>query len=52
MARQWGEEIPIGVIYRNDRPPFDDYFPVLTQGPLFEQAVNQDVLKKIMGAYR
>ncbi len=52
VARQWGEEIPIGVIYQNDRPPFDDYFPVLTQGPLFEQAVNQDVLKKIMGAYR
>ena len=35
-ALKWGEEIPVGVIYRSDRPAFEKRLPVLDQGPLAE----------------
>ena len=33
-ALEWGERIPLGVIYQNERPTFEDHFPVLKQGPV------------------
>jgi 2-oxoglutarate ferredoxin oxidoreductase subunit beta len=35
---EWGERIPIGVIYRNNRPTFEEQVPVLAAGPLVRQA--------------
>ena len=37
LALQWGEEIPIGVIYRSNRPGFESRLPVLEAGTLVEQ---------------
>ena len=37
IAFQWGDEIPIGVIYRSDREGFESKMPVLENGPLTEQ---------------
>jgi 2-oxoglutarate ferredoxin oxidoreductase subunit beta len=50
-SRQWGDEIPIGVIYRNDRPPFEESFAILEQGPLVGRNVNRDRLEEIMATY-
>jgi len=50
-ADQWGEQIPLGVIYRNDRPPFEEHFPVLNQGPLVGRDVDRMILKEIMEGY-
>ena len=50
-ANQWGEEIPIGVIYRNDRPPFEDSFPVLEKGSLIGAEVDGSKLRDIMKTY-
>lgn len=50
-AEQWGDEIPIGIIYRNDRVPFEKHFNVLSKGPLIGQGVDLSKLKKIMEAY-
>jgi 2-oxoglutarate ferredoxin oxidoreductase subunit beta len=52
VARQWGDEIPIGIIYRNERPSFDEQFPVLDQGPLVGRDVDQETLKAIVEGYR
>lgn len=38
MAMQWGEMIPTGVIYKNNRPLFEERLPVLDT-PLIRQAV-------------
>jgi len=38
-SQEWGERIPIGVLYRQERPTFEDEFPVLGQGPLVKQAI-------------
>ncbi|MGD9498834.1 MAG: 2-oxoacid:ferredoxin oxidoreductase subunit beta [Armatimonadota bacterium] len=34
LAMTWGDEIPIGLIYRNDRPSFESRQPVLEKGTL------------------
>ena len=52
VASEWGDKIPIGIIYRNDRMPFEEHFPVLGQGPLVGRDVEWAMLKKIMEGYR
>jgi 2-oxoglutarate/2-oxoacid ferredoxin oxidoreductase subunit beta len=51
LAEQWGDEIPIGVLYRNDRPPFGDHFSALKKGPLIGQELEHSRLAKIMETY-
>jgi 2-oxoglutarate ferredoxin oxidoreductase subunit beta len=36
-ALEWGDRIPIGVIYRNDRLTFEDRIPMLADKPLVRQ---------------
>jgi 2-oxoglutarate ferredoxin oxidoreductase subunit beta len=36
-ALEWGERIPIGVIYRNLRPTFEERLPVIAETPLVKQ---------------
>lgn len=50
-ASEWGERIPVGVIYRNERPTFEDHFPVLGQGPLIGGGVDRERLQKVMESY-
>jgi 2-oxoglutarate/2-oxoacid ferredoxin oxidoreductase subunit beta len=51
VALEWGERIPLGVIYKNDRPTFEDHFAVLKQGPLLGREVDTARLAKIMEGY-
>jgi 2-oxoglutarate ferredoxin oxidoreductase subunit beta len=51
MSCQWGDRIPIGIIYQNDRLPFEDHFPVLAQGPLLGRSMDRKKLKKVMEGY-
>lgn len=37
---EWGDRIPLGVIYRNNRPTFEERVPMLTAGPLVHQDFN------------
>jgi 2-oxoglutarate ferredoxin oxidoreductase subunit beta len=36
-AQEWGDRIPIGVIYRVSRPTFEEQIPALSKGPLVSQ---------------
>ena len=47
----WGDEIPVGVIYRNERPSFEESFPLLKEGPLVGRNVNRSQLAEIMNSY-
>ncbi len=51
-AYEWGERIPIGVIYRNDRPAFEEHFAVLSDGPLVGRKVDRAALAAVMGRFR
>lgn len=42
-SEEWGEQIPIGVFYREDRPVYEKNFPALEKGPLVEKPVRQDM---------
>jgi 2-oxoglutarate/2-oxoacid ferredoxin oxidoreductase subunit beta len=37
-ALEWGDRIPLGVLYRNHRPPLEKRLPVLSDGPLVKQS--------------
>ncbi len=50
-AQEWGERIPLGVIYKNDRRPFEDHFPVLAMGPPAGAPVDAAALKAVMRSY-
>jgi 2-oxoglutarate ferredoxin oxidoreductase subunit beta len=50
-AMEWGERIPLGVIYRNTRPPFEDHFPILKTGPLVGGNVDQDKFQQIVQGF-
>jgi len=47
-AVQWGAQIPVGVIYRNQRPTFEEHFEVLRQGPLVGRNMETAQLKNFM----
>jgi 2-oxoglutarate ferredoxin oxidoreductase subunit beta len=42
-AKEWGERIPIGVIYRRPRPSLEEMQPVLKAGPLVRQQLQRPV---------
>lgn len=37
-ALEWGDRIPLGIIYRNQRPVFEERIPVIRDTPLVKQA--------------
>jgi 2-oxoglutarate/2-oxoacid ferredoxin oxidoreductase subunit beta len=51
MSLQWGEQIPIGLIYRNERMPFEDHIPALQGGPLVKQAKDPQSLRNFMMSF-
>lgn len=48
LAKLWGEEIPIGLFYRQIRPTFNGSLPQLTQEPLATQDITHIDISKIM----
>jgi len=52
VASEWGGKIPVGIIYRNNRPPFEKHFSVLSEGPLVGRDVDRQTVNKIMEKYR
>jgi 2-oxoglutarate ferredoxin oxidoreductase subunit beta len=50
-AMEFGERIPIGVIYENDRPPFGGRLPEAARGPLALREPDLGVLAGIVESY-
>jgi 2-oxoglutarate/2-oxoacid ferredoxin oxidoreductase subunit beta len=51
-AEEWGDTIPLGVIYRNNRLSFEEHFPAPQRGPLTGREVDREKLTEIMDGYR
>jgi len=47
-AQEWGKRIPIGIIYKKEKPSFTDQIPSLNEGPLVERAYESNRLKSVM----
>jgi 2-oxoglutarate ferredoxin oxidoreductase subunit beta len=47
-ALEWGERIPIGIIYRNNRPILEERIPVIKESPLVRQSFDISKLGYIL----
>ncbi len=52
VAQEFGDEIPIGVIYREEKPTFRDRMPYLEDKALVERDVQVDDLKYLIDEFK
>jgi 2-oxoglutarate ferredoxin oxidoreductase subunit beta len=50
-AIEWGDKIPIGVIYRHEREVFEDYVGVNQQPPLVKQPLDPMKIEKLLDSF-
>ena len=50
LARQWGDKIPIGIIYKEEKAAFTDHIEVFNQGPLISQKYDHKRLQDLLSA--
>ena len=50
-ALEWGDRIPIGLIYRKPRPVFEDGFAALKTGPLVKQKLEPQDAEKLLSEF-
>ena len=51
-AHEWGDKIPIGVIYREARPTYEDHNPRIVQKPLVDQQHDPRDFEKILDEFK
>ncbi len=51
-ASEWGDGIPLGILYKNKRPAYEDHFPFVRRGPAATRALNVPRLVKVLDSYR
>lgn len=47
-AGEWGDKIPIGIIYREDRHSYEDSLPALSKGALTDQPIEPRRVEKLL----
>jgi 2-oxoglutarate ferredoxin oxidoreductase subunit beta len=47
-ALEWGDRIPTGIIYRNNRPILEERIPVVSHRPLVKQSFDPSKLEKTL----
>jgi 2-oxoglutarate ferredoxin oxidoreductase subunit beta len=50
-AQEWGEHIPIGVFYREDRPTYESAFPALGKTTLVSQQIEPLKTEKLLAEF-
>jgi 2-oxoglutarate/2-oxoacid ferredoxin oxidoreductase subunit beta len=50
-AQEWGERIPIGVIYRKELPTFEEQLPALKNGALVKQKIEPSQVEKLLDEF-
>ena len=51
VAQAFGDEIPIGVLYREERPSKNSVLPQCADGPLYRRPVDMEAVRRRMLAY-
>jgi 2-oxoglutarate ferredoxin oxidoreductase subunit beta len=52
LAEEWDEGIPLGILYKQERPVYEERFEASKKGPLALQRVNKEKLQSIIDSYR
>jgi 2-oxoglutarate ferredoxin oxidoreductase subunit beta len=50
-ALEWGDEIPIGVIYEEDLPVYEDRMPALSKGPLVRHEIDPTKIETLLAEF-
>ena len=50
-AQEWGDKIPIGIIYKVEQPTFEEQIPALSAGPLLKQMIDPTKVDKLLGEF-
>ena len=50
-ALVWGERIPIGIIYDENLPVYEDQLPALSDGPLVKQKIDPRRVEKLLAEF-
>jgi 2-oxoglutarate ferredoxin oxidoreductase subunit beta len=50
-AQEWGERIPIGILYRSARPTREEQEPAIKDAPLVKQSLETTSLRKLLEAF-
>jgi 2-oxoglutarate ferredoxin oxidoreductase subunit beta len=51
LARQWGDKIPVGILYRKESPSFTDRIDGLKEGPLVSRTYDPARLQKLLAEF-
>ena len=51
-AQEWGDKIPIGIIYRIQRPTLEEQIPAIADQPLVAQQTNPKVFAELLENFR
>lgn len=51
-AQEWGDKIPIGIIYRIQRPTLEEQIPAIADQPLVAQHTNPKVFAELLENFR
>jgi len=50
-ALEWGDRIPIGIIYRADLPVYEDQLPALSDRPLVKQRIDPRRVERLLAEF-
>jgi 2-oxoglutarate ferredoxin oxidoreductase subunit beta len=50
-SMEWGEKIPLGVFYVNEKPSFEDYLDVLKSGPLYKKLPATEKVNELIDGF-
>jgi 2-oxoglutarate ferredoxin oxidoreductase subunit beta len=50
-AQEWGEKIPIGVFYREEKPTYESEFPWLEKGTLVSSPIEPIKAEKLLAEF-
>lgn len=51
-ALEWGDKIPLGVFYRNQRPTLEEQIPALADQALVEQKIHPTVFAELLESFK
>ncbi|MFB0505706.1 MAG: 2-oxoacid:ferredoxin oxidoreductase subunit beta [Thermodesulfobacteriota bacterium] len=52
IAQEWGERIPIGIIYRGERSTLNEQEPAIREESLVKQRIDQSTFESIFGSFK
>ena len=50
-AEEWGDTIPLGILFKKERPAYEMLHPALKHGPLLSQKTDIAALEKVLDEF-